>query len=142
VAWLNPSGQLAVVDTASTVTRYTFHVAASQTIFDAVEISPRDQLVIAAQGQTVMAWDIATGAQSFNHTFPGVIGAIAVSPNERMLAILSTTGAISLCDIKEQPSPVVIGNHGPVTSPCIAFSPDGTRLVTSGNHLIKIWGLA
>jgi WD40 repeat protein len=117
-------------------------VAASQTIFDAVEISPRDQLVIAAQGQTVMAWDIATGAQSFTLTFPGVIGAIAVSPNERMLAILSTTGAISLCDIKEQPSPVVIGNHGPVTSPCIAFSPDGTRLVTSGNHLIKIWGLA
>jgi hypothetical protein len=53
------------------------HVAASQTIYDAAKISPRDQLVIAAQGQTVMAWDIATGAQSFTPTFPGVIGSPA-----------------------------------------------------------------
>ena len=141
-AWLNPSGQLVVIDTATTVTRYTFHVAASQTIYDAVEISPRDELVIAAQGQTVTAWDIATGAQLFTLMFPGVIGAIAISPDGRMLATLGATGAISLCDITEPPSRVVIANRGPVTSPCIAFSPDGTRLVTSGDHLVKVWGLA
>jgi WD40 repeat protein len=142
LAWLNPFGELAVVDTATAVTRYTFHVARSQTICDAVEISPRDEMVLAAQGQTVTAWDIATGARSFTLTFPGVIGAIAISPNGRMLATLSIKGDISLCDIKKQPSPVVIGNHGPVTSPCIAFSPDGARLVTSGDHVIKVWSLA
>ena len=142
LAWLNPYGELAVVDTVTTVNRYTFHVAPSQTICNAVEISPRDEIVFLAHGRTVTAWDIATGAQSFTLTFPGVIGAIAISPNGRIMATLSIKGDISLCDIKEQPSPVVIGHHGPVSSPCIAFSPDGARLVTSGDHLIKIWSLA
>ena len=77
-----------------------------------------------------------------SYQFPDVIGAVRLSPDKGTVAALSIKGDISLCDIKGQPSPVVIGHHGPVSSPCIAFSPDGARLVTSGNHLIKVWSLA
>lgn len=142
VAWLNPFGQLTIVEAATGVPVHTFHTAASATIHDALDISLQDRLVVAAQGKAVTAWDITTGAKVLSHQFPDVIGAVAVSPDGGTVATLSTKGDISLCDIKEQPSPVVMANHGPVTSPCIAFSPDGARLVTSGDHLIKIWNLA
>lgn len=142
VAWLNPFGQLAIVEAATGVPIHTFHMDASSTIHDALDISLQDRLVIAAQGKAVTAWNITTGAKMLSYQFPDVIGAVRLSPDEGTVATLSIKGDISLCDIKEQPSPVVIGHHGPVSSPCIAFSPDGARLVTSGNHLIKVWSLA
>jgi hypothetical protein len=145
VAWLDPVGQVVITDIATRIVRHAFQSALSHGPHDAIAISPRDQLVIVTHTRqsdsTVTAWEVATGRQVCSWEVPGTAGDIAISPDERLIATLNTAGVIGLYDIRAQSALRTIGLHGALESPCIAFSPDGSRLVTSGDRTIKIWGV-
>jgi hypothetical protein len=149
VAWLDPVGQVVITDIATGIVRHTFQSALSHGPYDTIAISPRDQLVVVTHARnsgrawqsTVTAWEVATGRQVCSWEVAGIAGDIVISPDERIIAALDTAGAIGLYDIRAQSALRTIGLHGPLESPCIAFSPDGSRLVTSGDRAIKVWGV-
>jgi hypothetical protein len=149
VAWLDPAGQVVITDIATRIVRHTFQSALSHGPYDTIAISPRDQLVAVTHARhsnkawqsTVTAWEVATGRQVCSWEVSGTAGDIAISPDERLIAALNTAGAIGLYDIRAQSALPTVGIHGTLESPCIAFSPDGSRLVTSGDRIIKVWGV-
>jgi WD40 repeat protein len=149
VAWLDPVGQVVITDIATRIVRHTFQSTLSQGPHDTIAISPRDQLVIVTHARhsnkawqsTVTAWEVATGRQVCSWEVPGTVGDIAISPDERLIAALNTDGAIALYDIRAQSALRTIGLYRALESPCIEFSPDGSRLVTSGDRTIKVWGV-
>jgi hypothetical protein len=149
VAWLDPAGQVVITDIATGIIRHAFQSALSHGPYDTIAISPRDQLVVVTHARnsgrawqsTVTAWEVATGRQLCSWEVAGIAGDIAISPDERLIAVLNTAGVIGLYDIRAQSALRTIGLHGALESPCIAFSPDGSRLVSSGDRTIKIWGV-
>jgi len=150
VAWLDPVGQVVITDIATRIVRHTFQSALSYGPDDTIAISPRDQLVVVTNARphsdnawrsTVTAWEVATGRQVCSWEVGGVAGDIAISPDERLMGALNTAGVIGLYDIRAQSALRMVGYHGALESPCIAFSPDGSRLVTSGDRTIKVWGV-
>ena len=150
VAWLDPVGQVVITDIATRIVRHTFQSARSHGLHDAIAISPRDQLVVVTHARpqsnnawktTVTAWEVATGRQVCSWEVPGTAGDIAISPDEQLIAAINTAGAIGLYDIRAQSALRNIGLHGALVFPCIAFSPDGSQLVTSGDRTIKVWGV-
>lgn len=153
VAWLHPGGQVVLADVADGVIRHTFQVAMSMTPHDTVAIAPDSRLVVAAQanpmadpdepgGQsTITAWDVLTGRQAWRWDLRGVVGAVAFSPNGWLLAALNTEGELAFYDLRGRSPLGAVYKHGPVDFPCLAFAPDGSRLVTSGDRTIKVWGM-
>lgn len=149
VASLNPSGELIINDTDSGATRHTFEVRRSEGIHDMAGFSPSDDLIVVAQAHgwgrdshsTLSAWEVATGRLAWSWETEGAVGAFAFSPNGRLIAALNTDGTIAAFDGKSQQAVSPIGFHGKAEFPSLAFSPDGSRLATSGDRTVKIWGL-
>jgi WD domain, G-beta repeat len=149
VAWLDPAGKVVITDIATRIVRHAFAIPSSQVPCGAIVISPQDRLVAIAQAQVlqggmqsgVTAWDVTTGGQVCSWQLPGFVGGITISPDERLIAALDTVGNIAIYDLRAQSPLPAVGNHGPTVFPNIAFSPDGSRLVTSGDRTIKIWGV-
>jgi WD40 repeat protein len=153
VAWLHPGGEVVLADVANGVIRHTFQVGMSTTPYDSVAISPDSRLVVVAQasptarpdapgGQSlVTAWDVLTGREAWRWDVRGVVGAVAFSPDGRLLAALNTEGDIAFYDLRGQSPLGAIYKHGAVDYPCLAFAPDGSRLVTSGDRTLKVWGM-
>ncbi len=154
VAWLLPEGEAVVTDIASGIVRYTFRLEPepARTTYNSISFSPRDDLIMVATvhhdgypsgwQSTIRAWGVTTGDKAWRWDTRGKVGALALSPDGRLIAAMNTEGSIALYDIWARSSLPAIGNHGKVDFPCLAFSPDGSRLVTAGDQTVKVWGVA
>jgi WD40 repeat protein len=140
---------LVLTDMKSGITHHAFQVSVSQTVYDSVGFSPGDDLIVAAQARTdgkgwrssLTAWETATGRQAWSWDAQGLVGAFTFSPDGQLVAALDTDGTIAVFDVKSQQALPTIGTHGEANFPCLAFSPDGSRLAVSGDRTVKVWGL-
>jgi eukaryotic-like serine/threonine-protein kinase len=117
----------------------------------AVAFSPDGKYLVTGNGERlVQVWDAATGqpVQTLG-THKGVIRGVAFSPDHdhKYLASVSSDGEVKLWDAtrlgeKDKPRDPIrtFPAHSPGVGLNIAFSPDGTRLVTGGKeHTVTIW---
>lgn len=83
--------------------------------------------------------DIRSGESRFLDGHPGVVKAIAYSPDGRYLAIGGSDKNIYVLDIANHAlTKTLVGHTGPVSS--VAFSPDGKALLSSSeDKLMKVW---
>ncbi|MBE7385787.1 MAG: hypothetical protein F6J95_030900 [Leptolyngbya sp. SIO1E4] len=65
---------------------------------------------------------------------------VAISPNQRYIAVGSTEGDVILWDFPEMRSHRVLRGHGPMFVVWLAFSADGQYLASAGfDHAVKVW---
>jgi WD40 repeat protein len=96
------------------------------------------RLVAVNADRRLVVWDAASGKPLRSLDLPpGETGAVAVSPDGGLIALQSGAD-IHLCDDALKPLKVLTGHREPVNQ--LAWSPDGTRLASSGNDgSAKIW---
>ena len=109
VAALHPQGQAVITDIGTRIIRHVFPALPWQAPSDTITVSPQDRLVAIAQARrsrrdhrwqsTVTAWDIATGGQACSWDIPGIAQDICVSPDERLIAAITSDGAITIYDV-------------------------------------------
>jgi len=113
-------------------------------LYGAVAFSPDGtRLFKANQDGTVIVWDFTTGEELL--TYPAhlsTLNDVAMHPDGIHIAITSQDGTIKVLDFSPQGSRewlTLTGLTG--RSPRVIYSPDGTRLATSGpNNTAIIWG--
>ena len=169
LAMLDPLGQVLVadIDSGELVPMFAVSFVASraqsrgqpqaQSLLNSIAFSPDGGLILVARAgrgasgttpadnRTAMTiWDISRGGVLWSWTTSRREGAVAFSPDGRFVATLAMDGTISLFDVRaKQVLPDLGGGrfHGALTSPCLAFSPDGSRLAASGYRDVRIWSL-
>lgn len=104
---------------------------------DALEFLPDGRLIVATRLK-VGIWDVETGtALPWREEMKGA-SALAVSGDGRWIATVDPDRALRLRETQSQKL-----LHTLLVSPArvdaLAFSPDGTRLVTAGDHSVRIW---
>jgi WD40 repeat protein len=165
LAMLDPQGQVLVadIDSGALVPMLAVSFAPSmaqsqaQSLLNSVAFSPGGDLILVARAgrpasgttqadnKTVMTlWDISRGCVLWSWTTSRREGAVAFSPDGQLIATLAMDGTVSLFDVHAKQALPELGggrSHGTLTSPCLAFSADGSRLAVSGYRDVKIWGL-
>jgi WD40 repeat protein len=157
VGLLTPEGQVLVINLDSGVKIPLFKVNAAQSLLNCIAFSPDGSLILVAQAFTpatgaraadnrtaMTIWDISRGSVLWSWTTSRREGAIAFSPDGQLIATLAMDGTVSLFDVRAKQALPELGSggfHGALTSPCLAFSPDGSRLAASGYREVKVWGL-
>jgi WD40 repeat protein len=155
VAALTPDGEVVVSDIDSGTRTHKFSVGHARSIVNSIAFSPDGELLLVANGGygTVTAgqsnicteltiWEISTGRTYWSWSVTGRIGAVAFSPDSRLLAALALEGRVSMFDVHARQALHDIGDYGLVPYlPCLAFSPDGSRLAVGGGREVKVWGL-
>lgn len=169
LAMLDPLGQVLVadIDSGALVPVFAVYTAQptarssaqpqAQSLLNPIAFSPGGDLVLVARAgrpatpagpavnKTAMTiWDVSRGDVLWHWETNRREGAVAFSPDGRLVATLAMDGTVSLFDVRaKQALPELGGNrfHGALTSPCLAFSPDGSRLAASGYRDVKVWGL-
>ncbi len=102
------------------------------------------RLVTGGLDGLVNLWDAAEGRILRTHRDPrGAVLRVACSPDGRTLAwSVRSIGAIRLWDLAEDRPIGSLAGHAQWTT-CLAFSPDGQRIVSAGgDHRIRVWDLA
>jgi WD40 repeat protein len=110
-------------------------------IYDLV-ITPNGQKVVAAIRNFINVWNLETGKELLSLKVAALdLNAIAISPNNKLIATAEKEGTISLVDItRGQIVTKLPGHKGWVTD--LVFSPDGKLLYSGGeDKIIKIWHL-
>jgi WD40 repeat protein len=104
---------------------------------DALEFLPDGRLVVATRLEVGIR-DAATGTPLPWHAKLKGASALAVSGDGRWIATVDPDRALRLRETQSQKL-----MHTLLVSPArvdaLAFSPDGTRLVTAGDHSVRIW---
>ena len=103
----------------------------------AVALSPDGAMLASVSGTEVQLLDMASGQVTgtlSEHTHP--IRSLAFSPVGAMLATGAEDG-IRVWDLETQSATAAL----PVDATAVAFSPDGTRLVSGSGH-VQLWDLA
>jgi len=95
-------------------------------------------VVSAGDDFRVLAWDLATGTARDLHVHKGKIAALAVSPDNRLVASASWDGSIGLTDIATGETRALTGHDTGVNA--VAFTPDGARLYSaSADGTLRLW---
>jgi WD40 repeat protein len=165
IAWLDHKSRVTVLDSARG-TRQTFQSGqAGMITYNLVAVSPGDEVLVAALAAPgrdswrtyLSAWETDSGRPVWSWETEGIVGGLSFSPDGRVLAALNTEGALALFDMREQAALRTVerqGEAGPASAvatgmpaspqmvfPCLAFSPDGSQLVTSGDRGVRLWRL-
>lgn len=113
----------------------------------AVAFSADGKLLVAGVGETkgpgkVVVWDVATRKPRFTHTTGAGIGAVALAPDAKTLALGLYDQTASLLDLGTGQEKLLLVGHGKEVR-AIAFSADGQTLATgSGDRTVKLWNVA
>lgn len=111
----------------------------------ALSMLPDGSLMSAGYDRQLRVWAPATGLLLAEHpTQPAIVNALAVSPDERSLALAEddrTARVLSLDDLDGAPLAVLKGATDAVT--VVAWSLDGARLITgSRDESVRLWDVA
>lgn len=103
-----------------------------------VAVSPDGGRLAVAGGDGVAVWDTATGRQALEVSCPGVLHAVAVSPDGLALATGGESPAARLWDARTgRLRRILNGPQPPVAA--LAFSPDSACLATAGPSSGDVW---
>jgi predicted dienelactone hydrolase len=113
-----------------------------------VAISPDSSMVAAGTGCVfdvpgsafVKVWDIASGILLLDIPLPSFVMDVAISPDGTLLAAAAGDGIIRLWELGTGTLHSELHVHSGIVS-SIAFSPDGTRLVSGGADT-RLWDVA
>jgi WD40 repeat protein len=143
---LHPSEPVLVIDTGG-------HMAK---IWDVIFTSDGRYLVSASEDKTVRVWDVSTAEvvrvlrSQIGRGNEGTIYAMAISPNDRLLAVggwmahglgidSNKVGDIRLIDLQAGEVVALLRGHANVVLG-LAISPDGSRLISGGvDKTARIW---
>ncbi|WP_088891651.1 WD40 repeat domain-containing protein [Leptolyngbya ohadii] len=97
-----------------------------------VQVPDRAEL-ISSRGSYIERWDLATGKRRASWQTPSRITALAVSPDNRILAVAGRDQRIRLWDLEIG---ILLGEIGTGRVTSLAFSPSG-RILASGSRMLR-----
>ncbi|MBF2079649.1 MAG: serine/threonine protein kinase [Synechococcales cyanobacterium T60_A2020_003] len=104
-----------------------------------LEFSPNGALLVAASGNSVIVWQTETGRGLRRMPQPGFVTDLTFSANGAALAIAGTDGTVNIYASNNLAAPPRTFTH-PSSVNAIAFSPDGSRLLTgSQDRVARLW---
>lgn len=104
-------------------------------------VAPKgDKIVTGDRMGHVIIWDLMSGTKINELSLPGVINAVAFSPDGESIAVASTDRNAYIYNVGDNALRVKLTGHtGPIYS--LAFSPSGEYLATaSWDHTLRLWG--
>ena len=121
IASFTSEGTVTVTDIESGVTRFTFRPrpASHCTIRS---IFPGNDYLLLVKGETarrsiVFIWEVKSGREMVKQAITGIIGAIDVSPDQAIVAVLDTDGTVRAFPLYEPTAVYDVGKHGSVQHP-------------------------
>lgn len=112
----------------------------------AVAFSPNGKLVASSSDdRMVRVWDVETGEQNAQYELDNDAGvSLAFSPDGKYLALGTQAGASMALSLGTKDLPLVWeGTSSDGTILSVAYSPDGTRIITGGYNVpVTIWNSA
>jgi WD40 repeat protein/energy-coupling factor transporter ATP-binding protein EcfA2 len=120
-------------------------------VFGAVAMSPDGRLFVAFKAQALLGpspklwldvWDLESGERRKSWDVPGLVSAIAFSPDGRHILCNRPDDKLTLWDVERGERVRTFAGHL-ATPQAIAFAPDGRSAISGGaDKLLKVWDVA
>ncbi|CEF48216.1 unnamed protein product [uncultured bacterium] len=112
----------------------------------ALAISPDGTTLAGGADDSVKLWDVATGRTTATLTAPrkeradsAFCGAVAFSPDGKMLAAANFGGKVWLWDLGTRTGRMLPGEERECPGPVVVFSPDGQTVALGSVNETKVW---